>query len=1222
MVLREKDTRHKFSAESYIGYPVLRQNAVPLAVNKNGKNFVGLVIKAFRLDPYIASQFIFVNPNIIYKKHWNEKGPMIASEMVHEDPLDESSPLILKRPLLNIIHKKNRKDKGLFYGSDVLFNDKIVNDVYPNMFGKVKENANPLEMTKGQKMLLENGGWITKPFITYNQLQKNDISGKYIDITKKTQFTVSKSNSFKSIKTSFTSIDDKKKWIKSKKTLNPHDPLYVAKEPLSSMDQVNLCKYGTTQRTDIRNAYFKDFRRITGYGLDIHLPSHIKNKISTLENNLKIAKESEKYNISEELNNTIEIANTFILDERVKSKNIFNAFNNILNLNKNSYNHNIKILNEIDTLKKKSPSDAFEEREISDKIVKLENSLDYDVGIILGNKDNIEKSFTLIEDILTKKGIPEEESLRSIAVSKLYKINKQKLTIDESVKSVDTKFGILSTDNDDIKREKIINFVKSFNTDFKDATITRRTNACKIITVLNSYQNHKGWHTRVTPNRIYGDKSHQGINDPKSIDQFLNSTEESLTKSSVPDQIKLVLSNLKDNSDLLNICDSDDPTSCLHPDEIQNLGLYSLKKKRIDGGYKEYSQSSQYQFPDGMSIFTFLDVPNVYYRLTNDMTDRYNVFNDFQSKIRDASKDFVDIPDMNIKSIKDVKRVGKALQLELLDEKEETIPFMPLKNNYNSSSYKKNFKDINKEAKSDITTSASYSTTSVSFPKVKSKWNEMNIIRKKDIAELNRLVEIAETFESKSEKEKEDLWREITYSDSSTPLPSNITEELSNQLKMRLTIKKDQYYGADTSRHYDPKPIIDTTTGDIVKFDWKENRGCFKGTFDVGKNISLRPNTLLLDGNGEIIRYQKIDKHGKTINLSIPEIKKELLVKYHDDPDKADPQNWKWTCIAGEKEHDKEYFEKEYNVPYGIQYVNQRRAVNIYKNSYPKSLNTIDEGLVKDSVSNALQDIAKTAYNAIQLGSIASLPEFISNGKTEMTDPTSVQNYVKNKTIIDTLVNPNRFKFESIQELPDPSNPTSDVNNRNAAFGTLLKKVNENQKLVGTEEQWAIIHSLIKDGNPEDYKKYLGKDNRLTTININSIWLDPSQNSLVRRRKAIRKNKFGLPNKIATNPFDPYITDEDKNIAMKKIDDIWTNALDGNKKESDLSSQELANVHKKISSIGELIAGRQYQKSKSVIALDTNLLDIFKDITQNQITPTSIKCDVDKIFNKNSGKCE
>lgn len=1246
MVLREKDVRHKFSVESYIGYPTLRQTAIPLAASKDGKKFEGLLIKAFKLDPYVARQFIYVDPRIVYKKHYNEKGPLLTKKEEEKEPIltEKKEKLLLTEekvlkdyPALSSLAKKNISSDGLFYPPDVLFNDNIVNDVYPSLFGKSKNDANPLEMSKGQKILLENGGWIVKPMINFSQISSiktKDGSVKYSTLTKKSVGFERRKTSLLPIKKSFVSEKEFEEWIKPEETENFADPyiFYKGKNP-SSMEQINLCRYGTSLRARIQDAYFKDFMRVTGYGLYVDIPESILNKKVELQTELEKVKESSKI---EELDKVLEKEYEYRNNVKAEAKNIFSAINNVSYLlSSSSLWEDSGTIEKIDIKKGELEkiTDPFERSNLEKEIDNLERSLSYTKDRVRKDIGIVKESYKEMFDLLTPNADPEKEKRRIDALIKLNRVNNTNLPKEEASK---TKFEILPSDSEEEKTKKVDAFVRKFSEDYRKANINNRINACKIVTVLNSLQNHKGWHNRIIPNKLYGDVSENGINDPETIDTFLNANEDSIQDASFPNQVKLALKSIENNARLLNICKEDDPTACIHPDEIQNLGLYGLRKHKLNGGIKEYKQSNQYQFPEGMSIFTFIDVPLVFYRLTSDTEDRYKVFSDLQQKVKDSGKDYISNPELNIRSLNDLKRVSDALKLSLTDY-DEGIPFMPFRNSYNSKINEKReaFNTIYKKARKDILDGYD-TTTAKSFPKVKEKWSILKKARDEDISEMEKYLNLWNDLPSKSVKEKEEIYKDLAMLDEEDVIPTDIDSEIRNLLKTRLTISDSQYYGIDTDYHFEPIPVYDKDGKEISSFKWKEMQGCLKGSFDVTgtKRVFVKPSMTLVDGDGNLIRWKKVDKDGKEISLSIPEIQETIKKNPKASENASDPKKWKWLCIGGTDNIDRNFFENQNNVPFGLKYVDQRRAINIYKNNQPSDMKTIDEALVKDSVANALRDIAKTAFNAIQIGSIASMPayesfikidsekdsmdfskdpkEFITKKVDELSED-DIKDRIEKFSLLDTLINPDRFNFDSIQQFAEFG--VTDVDRRNKAFFELLKKVEDNQEKVGTQNQWAVIYSLIKDGNPNDYINYIGKDNRVSMINVNSIWVDPSQNAMIRRRKNIKMKKFGLPDNIYVNPFD--LTSEgektDTEEKIKKIKEEITESK--NPKEKYIRYEMIVNLD-------GVKKERKDRKKNSVIAIDTNLRDIFLEISNNQQTPSNFTCGEGKVFDPVTKTCK
>jgi hypothetical protein len=163
-------------------------------------------------------------------------------------------------------------------------------------------------------------------------------------------------------------------------------------------------------------------------------------------------------------------------------------------------------------------------------------------------------------------------------------------------------------------------------------------------------------------------------------------------------------------------------------------------------------------------------------------------------------------------------------------------------------------------------------------------------------------------------------------------------------------------------------------------------------------------------------------------------------------------------------------------------------------------------GIGSDSMSDALQDIARTAHNAITLGAVPQL-----------------KGYAANK--VNVMLNAPTFK-EVVDE--NDSNHTS----RQQLFVELKSIIDENHSRLGLSNEWGAVESVIRTGNPKRFEANLTTDAQHHQPNIDTPWLDPSVGgaNLVRRRKNVNKKNYGIPQGVFNDIFGGVKTTQGKNV--------------------------------------------------------------------------------------------
>lgn len=509
----------------------------------------------------------------------------------------------------------------------------------------------------------------------------------------------------------------------------------------------------------------------------------------------------------------------------------------------------------------------------------------------------------------------------------------------------------------------------------------KREKACKLVTVLNDLQDRKGWHNRITPISATDtiSKAHYILN-AKSNEMF-------------EEDIRNADKSIKETANLLSIClDPKDNTSCIHPTDKKNLGMYGRNAKDT------FDQTSWIE--SEMRAYALIDVPIIFYKRTDKINARTKLAKKFLRAIDDAAKTMKNGDDM-IYNFKHLKRFGDIVGLKLTDPDSDPIPFTP------DLSIDKTLREKDKEITEKIFEYYNGADPSI----VSSKLTSFSIPRIDPTSEEIKKMSI--NFSMMPEYE--------TYS-----------------------------YPKDAS-------------GSEI------HNGCLRAKLPSSSgSISTSGKFVLLDGDNELIRWRDDKGHRKTIGEVMDEIRKS-----GGSEKRANPNNWKWVCVS-EKNTPENVLTDPKPFNFSLKKVILRRAIDLYYRNNGKDLKlSVD----KDSVANALKDIGTTIYNAVNLGNVTSLPNYIETG-------------------VETLLSPPK-NWDEIRRGGDAP--------KRLILKRLSDEVDYIQKKLGTEKQFKIAQSLARSKN--------------VSLAVTPMGFDPLMKIFAKRRKNIAKDTIGIPKEIFTDAF-------------------------------------------------------------------------------------------------------
>lgn len=591
-----------------------------------------------------------------------------------------------------------------------------------------------------------------------------------------------------------------------------------------------------------------------------------------------------------------------------------------------------------------------------------------------------------ITNLLVKGKDTKSEKERAYTLSKI-----TGLTEKEAIK----KFSISSSMNDDKRNDVARKLIESTKLHYEESSADNRDKACKIVTVLGNLQDRKGWHNRITPL--------ESVDTPQKAKMTLNN----LSEPSISSDLNLASKNIEDTANILQICyDKTDSSSCIHPADKANLGLYGRNK---DGKIPQKSW-----IEGEMRAYALIDVPLTFFQRGNS-EDRVSLVQKYKKGIQNASINN-DNPLDNVHSFSKLSRFGEISNLPMIDPNTSVINFAP-------------------DSDPDIRTSVSG--------------------REESEKRVNKSVKISEKIsEYYSGASPALVSSEV---DAFTPISRS---EMENDSGIwNAYIRETMVYPHQLMTH--PK---DPNEENI-------HVGCLRTQLQHEKgSISINSGDLvLLDGKNDLIRWKDSNNKRKTVKQVYSEI-----LSTSGDEQKADPHRWKWACIADGK-IDPSYLNKlpEEN-QFKIKKFVSRRSVEL---DYRKNTDKIKLAVDSDSVANALKDIAIDASNAIHLGGITQMKDYIDGGNSILFKEENDWNTIRKGGNIE--------KRQASQEL--------------------MKTIDSIQNSFGTKNQFNIIKNLVSN-------------EKNVSINSNSIWFDPQSKILVQRRKDIATSSYGLPKDLFINP--------------------------------------------------------------------------------------------------------
>lgn len=518
--------------------------------------------------------------------------------------------------------------------------------------------------------------------------------------------------------------------------------------------------------------------------------------------------------------------------------------------------------------------------------------------------------------------------------------------------------------------------------------------------------------------------------------------------STIQNDLKKASESLKNTANLLKICeDPNDPTSCLHPTEKEHLGLYGRNK-----GGNVFKQTSWMEPSEEMRAYALIDVPLIFYQRSGDNSGRIELLRKLRKGIKESGQEKRDPLD-EIHSFDNLQRFGKIVDTPLVDPNESKINFAP---------------DVSLRSE---------------------RLQKSNEIKEKIDEYYSGMEPFVVTNELRSFRPVKDseIRRQKLFPDSTDESERNLT-------LFDSPIDESMVY---------PHQLL---TYPIKEDGSEEHTGCLAAQFREGdRSVSITSGDLvLLDGMNTLIRWKNPDGTRKTIRDVYDEI-----IANGGSRSRASPSKWKWSCIA-DTDLDPSFAE---NLPnekkFKFKKFTSRRAVDLHYRKEGEDNVTL--AVDKDSIANALKDIAIDASNAITLGAMTQMDGYIQGNQ-------------------DLLFN-KKFDWNDIRKGGSPQ--------RRRKVNELKQRIDQIQESLQTTDQFNVIKDLVSN-------------ERNTSINATPMWFDPQAKVLIQRRKDIKKKNYGLPKSLYISP------------------------------------------------IKNSVNGRRRSENKAILALETNLMDVFKSL---DVTP-------------------
>lgn len=512
MSFRISDDMPSFFAQTYVSNAMLQKYLIPLAPHTTSNEFIGVIPKIIRLDPRVAKQFLAIDAKILSNRlhqlqPWVTPNNIIDKTSVR---IDDADPI----PLTT---------------TESFLHDPLIASASKNYFGAIPNND---DLTLGRQMVLQNGGFLVRPTLSYDAILPTDAT-RYIQT-------------------------------------NPR--MFQGRDPQQAFDKTAMggfdaCAYRLSTGLSLANSTYTDFQRV----LNINDSPLAHSLYTALHNNtptsviprISVSPQEITINGNEALKQLLLPAEDPEM-ERTRH-HILTQFG-INDLSRVTITHDTDLLNIIQakeqslrdtqarlTRNKDRAKDAFSETELLEDIVTLQTNNRHDDAL-----QRVRDLSTLYNISLPTDG---DVTLITSAKNKLREIREEATRI-EAQRSADEDSVRASMQEIDALRKqlpqaKASTLVQSLYKGYDTKAEKNRKDACKLVNALRSYQDRQGWR-----NMIVWSKAN--YNDMVQVKKWAYSPN--------TDAMNTAMREAHATINLLNVCN--DTNTCDHSFDASDVGMH------------------------------------------------------------------------------------------------------------------------------------------------------------------------------------------------------------------------------------------------------------------------------------------------------------------------------------------------------------------------------------------------------------------------------------------------------------------------------------------------------------------------------------------------------------------------------------------------------------------------------------------------------------------------